>query len=88
MDPQLHKFHRQYLQQFSHLTFPSGDLLKQEDVQQSLETCFFNDANSANIPSSYQTRVLDRIINLIETAVKDPHEEVSQFSGHENLLYL
>ena len=80
MDPQLVKFYRQYIQQFSHLAFPPGELLKQDDIQRSLEQHFFNEANTANIPPSYQIRTLDRIIQLIESAVRDPEDEgVSDF---------
>ena len=75
MDPQLQQFYRQYIQQFSHLTFPPGYLLKQDDIQKSLEQHFFNDGNKTNIPSSYQARTLDKIISLIEGAVRDPEEE-------------
>lgn len=80
MDPQFQQFYRQYIQQFSHLTLPPGELLKQEDIQHSLEQHFFNKANTVNIPSSYQARTLDRIIQAIEGAVKNPEDEgVSDF---------
>ena len=80
MDPQLQRFYRQYIQQFSHLTFPPGELLIQDDIQRSLEQHFFNEANSSNMAVSYQIRTLDKIIQAIEDAVKDPMEEgVSDF---------
>ena len=80
MDPQLQRFYRQYIQQFSHLAFPHGELLKQDDIQRSLEQHFFTEANSSNMAVSYQTRTLDKIIQAIEDAVKDPEEEgVSDF---------
>jgi hypothetical protein len=65
------------MQQFSHLTYPSGELLKIDDVQRTLELYFFNNENVNNIPPSYQARVLERIITLIESAVVNPEEEVS-----------
>jgi hypothetical protein len=77
MDPQMLTFYRQYMQQFSHLTYPSGELLKLEDVQKTLELYFFNNDNVKNIPLSYQAKVLERIITLIESAVGNPEEEVS-----------
>lgn len=80
MDPQLQRFYRQYIQQFSHLAFPHGELLKQDDIQRSLEQHFFTEANSSNMAVSYQIRTLDKIIQAIEDAVKDPEEEgVSDF---------
>jgi ABC-type transport system substrate-binding protein len=85
MDPQLQKFYRQYMQQFSHLSFPPGELLKQEDVQKSLETRFFNNRNLANVPIPYQTRTLDRIMQLIEGAVKNPEDEVGQLEATDIL---
>jgi protein-lysine N-methyltransferase EEF2KMT len=75
MDPQLQLFYRQYMQQFSALTYPSGELLKQEDVQKTLENNFFAPSDKLDVPASYQAKTLDRIIQLIEGAVKDPEEE-------------
>ena len=80
MDPQLQRFFRQYIQQFSYLAFPPGELLKQDDIQRSLEQHFFSQANAANVSPSYQIRALDKIIQAIEGAVKDPEEEgISDF---------
>jgi protein-lysine N-methyltransferase EEF2KMT len=75
MDPQLQLFYRQYMQQFSALTYPSGELLIQEDVQNTLENSFFALSDKSEVPASYQAKTLDRIIQLIEDAVKDPEEE-------------
>jgi protein-lysine N-methyltransferase EEF2KMT len=75
MDPQLQLFYRQFMQQFSALTYPSGELLKQEDVQNTLENNFFAPSDKLEVPASYQAKALDRIIQLIEGAVKDPEEE-------------
>lgn len=73
-DPQLELFHRQYTQQFSALTYPPGSHLVHADVQQIFEA-IFSDSPDLNIPPSYQARALDRIITLIEGAIRDPHEE-------------
>jgi hypothetical protein len=57
--------------------FPPGELLKQEDVQRSLGQRFFNEENATNFSTSYQAKILDRVIALIEGAVKNPEDEVS-----------
>jgi protein-lysine N-methyltransferase EEF2KMT len=75
MDPQLQLFYRQYTQQFSALTYPPGELLKQEDVQKTLENNFFAPSAKLEVPASYQAKTLDRIIQLIEGAVRDHEEE-------------
>ena len=74
--PQLQQFYRQYLQQTSSLSIPSGSFLKDEAIQQCLSTRFFNDENFTRSSISYQKYALDRVIKAIESAITDPDEEV------------
>ena len=74
--PQLQQFYRQYLQQFSSLSIPSGQFLKDEAVQTCLSTRFFHDENFTRSSITYQKYVLDRVIKAIESAIIDPEEEV------------
>ena len=74
--PQLQQFYRQYLQQFSSLSIPSGQFLKDEAIQKCLSARFFNDENFTCASISYQKHTLDRVIKAIESAITDPEEEV------------
>lgn len=81
--PQLQRFYRQYLQQFSNPAIPSGSLLKDESVQKVLAERFFDDTNFHRLPVEYQKKALDRVIRAIESAINDPEEEVG---SHARLL--
>lgn len=74
MDPLLVRFHRQYMQQITNLTYPPSKLLLEPDVQQQLYKHFFDGPLKG--PPLYQRKVLKQIIKLIERAISDPEEDV------------
>lgn len=73
-DPQLVRFHRQYMQQIQHPTYPPAKLLLEPDVQNQLYKHFFDGPLKG--PATYQRRVLKQIILLIERVIDDPDEDV------------
>ncbi|KAK5091286.1 hypothetical protein LTR05_001468 [Lithohypha guttulata] len=86
MDTLLIRFHRQYMQQISNLTYPPSKLLLEADVQHQLYKHFFDGPLKG--PPAYQRKVLKQIISLIERAILDPEEDAVSDQLMEHMGYL
>jgi hypothetical protein len=77
LGPLVVKFYRQYMQQINDVTYPSGALLVNPDVQECLYRYFFDASRNKYLPPpKYQSRILKHIISEIEKACKNPEEDV------------
>lgn len=74
MDSLLVHFYRQYVQQVQSLIYPPAQLLIHTDVQEQVYKHFFDGPLKG--PPEYQRKVLKRVIDLIESQIKDPDEDV------------
>lgn len=74
MDPSLIEFHRKFKQQIDPPDIPSGSVLKNPDVQLTLEKRFFN--LPASEFSAYQAKTLRTVIERIQQAIGDDEDEV------------
>ena len=69
-------YKRQILQRLRDPPLPSGNLLKDEEVQTWLARDIYNDKLTEELGATYMKHELDRVINAIQRAVRDHHEEV------------
>lgn len=74
MDSLLVHFYRQYVQQVQNLIYPPAQLLIHPDVQEQVYRHFFDGPLKG--PPEYQRKVLKRVIDLIESQIKDPDQDV------------
>jgi protein-lysine N-methyltransferase EEF2KMT len=80
---QLGRVSRQYFQLLGpeQLEWPSGDVLKDPEVQAWIYHNIFSESASHNAPPDrYRLRVLKNLLSIIESAVKDPDEDVGYTS--------
>ncbi|KEF57093.1 uncharacterized protein A1O9_07283 [Exophiala aquamarina CBS 119918] len=76
LEPVVVKFYRQYMQQINDVTYPSGSLLVNPDVQDCIYRYFFDSSRNKYLPPpKYQARILKHIISDIEKACKNPEED-------------
>ena len=76
---QLELLRRQYFQLWEpdKLTIPSMGIMRLSEVQASIfESMFREDNLKYTPPDRYKTRVLKKLVDLIERAVVDPEEDV------------
>lgn len=77
LEPVVVKFYRQYMQQINDVTYPSGALLVNPDVQDCLYRYFFDASKNQHLPPpKYQARILKHVISEIEKSCKNPEEDV------------
>ncbi|EXJ87539.1 hypothetical protein A1O3_04499 [Capronia epimyces CBS 606.96] len=89
VEPAVVKFYRQYMQQISDVTYPPGNLLVKQDVQDSLYKYFFDGSQNKFLPPPrYQARILKRIIEEIEKSCRDPDQDQVSDRLMEHMGYL
>ena len=77
MDTRIVKFYRQYLQQLDHPAYPPADVLIEPAIQEQISSVMFDGTHRAHLPPlSYQRRILKTLTEAIESAIKDPDEDV------------
>lgn len=87
LEPVVVKFYRQYMQQINDVTYPSGALLVNPDVQDCLYRYFFDASRNQHLPPpKYQARILKHIISEIEKACKNPEEDVGPLQFAQSFM--
>lgn len=79
VDPALLRFYRQYLQQVNEPCFPPAKTLLNSYVQDQIYRNMFDPSLSNIPPVSYRKRILKTITDRIESAIRDPDEDVCSF---------
>lgn len=65
------------MQQVNDVTYPPGNLLVNQDVQDCLYKYFFDGTHNKFLPPApYQTKILKHIIEEIEKSCRDPDQDV------------
>lgn len=77
MDPRIVPFYRQYLQQLNEPAYPPANVLIEPAIQEQVSSTMFDGTHGAHLPPlSYQRRILKTLTEAIESAIKDPDEDV------------